>query len=255
MSDTELWIWGRQPVLEAVRAGSARSILLVRSNRQASILDAVREAAAAANVTVRECHADDVERVAPGQVTQGIAARVSVRLYDDAVDLLSSIPDRGTPFLLAIDQVQDPHNLGALIRTAGAAGAHGVLFPTHRTAGITGTVVKVSAGAALHVPLAQITNLAQTLRDLASRGVWSIGLDGEAKSDLFSVDLTVPLCLVVGSEGDGLRRLTRERCDLLAYLPMDGRGESLNASVAGGIALYEVKRQRRAVSPPGTGRP
>jgi 23S rRNA (guanosine2251-2'-O)-methyltransferase len=245
MSAAEVWIWGRQPVLEAVRSGHARSVLLVRATRRAPVLDAITLEAGTAGVPVRECRPEDVDRVAPGQVTQGVAARVAIELYDTASDLLARMPPNETPFLLALDQVQDPHNLGALIRSAGAAGAHGVIFPGHRNAGLTGTVVKVSAGAAFHVPIAQVTNLATTLTDLRANGLWVVGLDGEAKDDLYDIDLTLPLCLVVGSEGEGLRRLTRDRCDRLARLPMSGSVESLNASVAGGIALFEVRRQRR----------
>jgi 23S rRNA (guanosine2251-2'-O)-methyltransferase len=162
-----------------------------------------------------------------------------------AMDLLDAADRDGAPFILALDQVQDPHNLGALIRSAVAAGAHGLLFPAHRSAPLSGTVAKVSAGTVFNLPIAQVTNLAQALSDLKGAGLWAVGLDMEARDEVYEVDLTVPLCLVVGSEGEGLRRLTRDRCDLLARLPMPGPAESLNASVAGGIALFEVVRQRR----------
>jgi 23S rRNA (guanosine2251-2'-O)-methyltransferase len=244
MSDNETWIWGRQPVLEAIRSGRARSIVLVRSPKRSSVVDEIQSAAAQAGVPVRQGQAEDIARLVPDAVAQGVAARAVIPFHTSAADLLDTLPAGQTPFILALDQVQDPHNLGALVRSAVAAGAHGVLFPAHRSAPLSGTVAKVSAGTIFHIEIAQVTNLTQGLADLRDAGVWSVGLEMETRATIYDVDLTVPLCLVVGSEGEGLRRLTRERCDLLAKLPMPGRAESLNASVAGGIALFEVVRQR-----------
>jgi 23S rRNA (guanosine2251-2'-O)-methyltransferase len=150
----------------------------------------------------------------------------------------------GAPFLLALDRVQDPHNLGALLRTAEAAGVAGMIVPQSRSAALTGTVVKTSAGAAARVPVLSVPNLVRTLDEVKRAGVWTAGLDRDADQTVFEADLTVPLLLVVGGEGEGLRRLTRERCDLLLRLPMAGSIASLNASVAGAIAMYEVVRQR-----------
>jgi 23S rRNA (guanosine2251-2'-O)-methyltransferase len=244
VSDGETWVWGRQPVLEALRTGHARSVLVVASTRRSPLLETIERAAAKANVPIRHGQAADLERVVPDAVTQGVAARAVIRSTGSATDLLDAVGSGQAPFILALDQVQDPHNLGALIRSAVAAGVDGLLFPAHRSAPLSGTVAKVSAGTVFSLPIAQVTNLAQALADLKGAGLWAVGLEMEARDTLYDVDLTVPLCLVVGSEGEGLRRLTRERCDLLARLPMPGPAESLNASVAGGIALFEVVRQR-----------
>jgi 23S rRNA (guanosine2251-2'-O)-methyltransferase len=245
VSDDETWVWGRQPVLAAIRTGHARSVLVVTSSRRSSLLEEIERTAAEAKIPVRRGNSADLERVVPDAVTQGVAARAVIPWTSSALDLLDAADRDGAPFILALDQVQDPHNLGALIRSAVAAGAHGLLFPAHRSAPLSGTVAKVSAGTVFNLPIAQVTNLAQALSDLKGAGLWAVGLDMEARDEVYDVDLTVPLCLVVGSEGEGLRRLTRDRCDLLARLPMPGPAESLNASVAGGIALFEVVRQRR----------
>ncbi|AGA91071.1 rRNA methylase, putative, group 3 [Thioflavicoccus mobilis 8321] len=151
----------------------------------------------------------------------------------------------GPPLLLILDEVQDPHNLGACLRTADAAGVHAVIAPRDNAVGLTPVVVKVASGAAATVPFIQVTNLARTMAALKGRGIWFIGAAGEVEQELFAADLTGPLALVMGSEGRGLRRLTRERCDGLVRLPMLGQVESLNVSVATGICLYEALRQRR----------
>jgi 23S rRNA (guanosine2251-2'-O)-methyltransferase len=146
--------------------------------------------------------------------------------------------------LLVLDGVTDPHNLGACLRTADAVGAHAVLIPKDRAAAVDGVVRKVAAGAAEFVPVASVTNLARTLDMLKQRGIWVVGTDGEAPQTLYAADLKRPLALVLGGEGDGMRRLTRERCDFLVRIPMAGQVESLNVSVAAGVALFEARRQR-----------
>ena len=151
----------------------------------------------------------------------------------------------GPPFLLVLDGVQDPHNLGACLRSADAAGVHAVIVPKDRSAGLTATVRKVACGAAETVPLLAVTNLARTLRTLQDAGVWLFGAAGEAEKSIYDIDLKGPLALVMGNEGSGLRRLTREHCDELFAIPMVGTVESLNVSVATGVALFEAGRQRR----------
>ncbi len=155
--------------------------------------------------------------------------------------------DSGPALLLIADEIQDPHNLGSLLRTAESAGAHGAVLTQRRSAPLTGVVAKASAGAMFHLPLAPAPNLARTLGDIKQEGIWTVGLAETASQSLYDLDLTVPLALVVGSEGRGLRRLTADTLDIVAALPMKGRISSLNASVAGGIALYEVLRQRETV--------
>jgi 23S rRNA (guanosine2251-2'-O)-methyltransferase len=160
----------------------------------------------------------------------------------DLADAIQGLTDDA--LLLVLDGVTDPHNLGACLRTAEAAGVHAVILPKDRSAGVDGVVRKVAAGAADFVPVASVTNLARTLDQLKRAGVWVVGLDGEAAQDLFAADLKRPLALVLGAEGAGMRRLTRERCDFVVRIPMIGQMESLNVSVAAGVALFEARRQR-----------
>jgi 23S rRNA (guanosine2251-2'-O)-methyltransferase len=172
-------------------------------------------------------------------------AEVVERRLTDVEELLRTVAQADRqPFLLALDQVQDPYNLGSLLRTAHAAGAQGVIVPERRSAPVSGVVAKASAGAVSHLPILEVTNLARTLEALKKGGIWIVGLDGSAQEPIYGVDLTVPVALVVGGEGAGLRRLTREHCDLLLYIPMFGKVASLNAAVAGAIGMYELVRQR-----------
>lgn len=245
MNGSPLWIWGRHPVLEALRAGAARKVLVAEGRRAAPILDEIRAAASAAGVQVREVPPGEIERLAPLESTQGVAAEIIERRLRDVADLLKVVAGRPEPpFLLALDQIQDPHNVGALLRTADAAGVQGVIMPERRSAPISGTVARVSAGAVSHLPIVQAKNLARALDEVRAAGIWIAGLDGGATQTIFEADLRGPIAIVVGSEAEGLRRLTRERCDFSLRIPMHGAIESLNASVAGGITLYEVTRQR-----------
>jgi len=175
---------------------------------------------------------------------QGVMAEIDAMAplrEDDLYTQLAGAPD---PLVLALDGVQDPHNLGACLRTADAAGAHAVVIPRDRAAAVDGVVRKVAAGAAEFVPVASVTNLARALDMLKERGIWVVGTDGEAPQSLYAADLKRPLALVLGAEGSGMRRLTRERCDFLVRIPMAGQVESLNVSVAAGVALLEARRQR-----------
>lgn len=188
----------------------------------------------------------DLDRLANGERHQGVCAQVKTSgplgegALDDLLDRLE-----GPPLLLVLDGVQDPHNLGACLRTADATGVTAVIVPRDRAVGLSPTVRKVASGAAETVPLIQVTNLARTLRWLKERGVWLVGTDEEGTQALFAVDLKGPLAIVMGAEGQGMRRLTREACDLLIRIPMIGVIESLNVSVATGVVLYEAVRQRQ----------
>jgi len=203
------------------------------------------ELARAAGIPIRQVDQDALDKAAAGANHQGALARVrapAARGERDLDRLLNDID--GPPLLLVLDGVTDPHNLGACLRSADGAGAAAVIAPKDKAAGLTPVVVKVASGAADAVPFVQVTNLARTFQTLKERGVWLVGLADAAPASLYQTDLTGPLALVLGSEGSGLRRLTAERCDLLASLPMRGRVESLNVSVAAGICLYEALRQR-----------
>ncbi len=198
-----------------------------------------------AGIPIRQVSAQLLDEAAEGANHQGVLAWVrspSPRLQRDLDSLLDAV--EGRPLLLLLDEVQDPHNLGACLRTADAAGVHAVIAPKDNACGLTPVACKVASGAAETVPYIQVTNLARTMDRIKERGIWLIGTAGEASGGLFEADLTGPTGLVMGAEGQGLRRLTRERCDSLISLPMLGRVESLNVSVAAGICLYEAVRQR-----------
>jgi 23S rRNA (guanosine2251-2'-O)-methyltransferase len=182
-----------------------------------------------------------------GEQHQGIIANVkAARTYSER-DLDDIIAREDNPFFLVLDGVTDPHNLGACLRSADAAGVHGVIVPKDKSAKLTGTARKVACGAAETVPLIQVTNLARTLRDIKEAGVWVAGTAGETDTHVFDASLTGPIAIIMGAEGDGMRRLTREHCDILVKIPMVGTVSSLNVSVATGVCLFEVLRQRNAV--------
>ena len=209
-------------------------------------LDAIALRLAELGIPVEKCDERALDRRAGGERHQGLIAEcLPAPSLDegDLSDLLDALSN-DKPFLLVLDQVQDPHNLGACLRTASAAGVHAVIVPKDRSASLTPAARRAAAGAAEHLPLIVVTNLARTLDGLRKRGVWVVGLAGEAKDSLFAADLDGPLAVVMGSEEKGLRRLTRERCDQLLNIPMAGDTESLNVSVATGVALFSVLRTR-----------
>jgi 23S rRNA (guanosine2251-2'-O)-methyltransferase len=186
-----------------------------------------------------------LDELANGGNHQGVLALAAPRTYAGIDDMFARAKDRGeSPLLLVLDAIQDVQNLGSLIRTAEAVGAHGVIIPEHRAAGLTPAVDKTSAGAVELLPVARVTNVSRTLQDLQQRGLWCIGLDGAAETDYDHANLTGPIALVVGNEAKGVSRLVRDHCDALVRIPMRGRVGSLNAAVAGSIVLYEILRQR-----------
>jgi len=241
-------IYGRRPVLEALRAGRGIDRVLVAAGAgERGALGELTSLAKTRRVPVRTVPRGVLDDELDAAVHQGVVAVVAP-LTSIELDELLAIPLAGgsePPFLLAIDSVTDPHNLGALVRSADAAGAHGVVVPRHRSAPLSATALKSSAGALEHVPVAEVVNMSRAIDKLHSSGLWCIGLDGDAEASLFDLDLAdEPVCIVVGSEGAGLHRLVRESCDVVVSIPMAGKVESLNASVAGGIALFEIRRRR-----------
>jgi 23S rRNA (guanosine2251-2'-O)-methyltransferase len=214
--------------------------------RQDARARSLRERAQAAGIRVQTVSSDSLAKLAGDVAHQGAVAAVRPLKAWDEHDLLGAISELDAPLLLVLDGVTDPHNLGACLRTADAAGAHAVVLPRDRAAAVDGVVRKVAAGAAEFVPVATVTNLARALDMLKERNVWVVGTDGDAPETLYGADLNRPLALVLGAEGGGMRRLTRERCDFLVRIPMAGQVESLNVSVAAGIALFEARRQRGA---------
>lgn len=241
-------LFGIHAVNAALDAGRDCLQLWVLDNRGDKRLSALLKKAAAAGVQTRRVARRELDQLAADHRHQGVVAEFSADAPLAMADSLEELLDTQdkVPFLLVLDGVQDPHNLGACLRTADAAGVQAIIVPKDNAASVTPTVRKVAAGAAETVPVFQVTNLARSLRDLKERGIWLVGLAGDAEQSLYRTDLKGPLAVVMGAEGEGLRRLTRETCDFIAFLPMAGSVESLNVSVATGICLYEALRQRES---------
>jgi len=239
------YLYGRHAILEALRAGHALEVILIaRGVHTRGALDELLALAKSANVPVRGVAREELDRLARNH--QGVVARIGEFTYADIEQVLAGASARGEPaFLLALDSVQDPQNFGTLLRTAEAVGVDGVIIAERRAVGVTAAVVKASAGAALHLKIARVTNLARTLEELKRASVWIVGVENvpEAK-DFAEMDFTLPLALVLGSEGAGLGRLVREKCDFLIRLPMWGKVTSLNVAIAGSIVLYAAKQCR-----------
>jgi 23S rRNA (guanosine2251-2'-O)-methyltransferase len=236
---------GRKPVMEALKSGTKIEKIVLLAGIQGEIIRELRDLAAQLRVPVVQANKQQFRELATDRTTQGVVAVVPGRTFV-ALERILEIPGRrGEPgFLLILDEIEDPHNLGALVRTAECAGVHGVILPKHRSASVTSTVVKTSAGATEYVAMAEVTNIAVTLEGLKKEGYWIVGLDGTGEKLFTEVDYTTPVGLVIGNEGKGIRRLVRERCDHLVRIPLYGHIESLNASVAGALAMYEVARRR-----------
>lgn len=242
-SENSEWIVGRNAVAEALRAGRAIDRILTARGDRTGSLPMLLAKAREQGIPVKEVDTRKLDALC-GPHHQGVAAAAACREYASLEDLFALAEERGEPpFLVVCDELEDPHNLGAIIRTAEAAGAHGVIVPKRRSAGLTGVVYKTSAGAVEHLPVARVSNVSETLRELKKRGVWVFGLDMDG-TDWQKTDLSGAVALVVGSEGRGIGRLVREQCDAVVSLPMYGQVNSLNASVACGILLYEAARQR-----------
>ncbi len=239
-------IWGINPVLEALKSRPEKieEIIISKSHLRGKVYQIVEQAKKLGLPLKIQAkfHPAKIPREAQ---TQGVVAYLSEYRYADLAELKSRWEKaQEAALVVAADGITDPQNLGALIRSAEAAGAHGLIVPKRRSAGITGVVAKASAGALIHLPVARVPNLVRALSWLKDQGLWIVGLAGEAQTTIYELDLTLPVALVIGSEGKGLRELVRKNCDYLASIPMKGRVDSLNAAVAGAVALFEVVRQR-----------
>ena len=244
-------IYGLIPVLEALRGGHKKleNITIAEGARHERLRELL-ELAKRASVPVHRSPRFALDRAIPGVTHQGIIAKTAAAKYRDAGELLdelgSQVDTPSKPLVLGLDAVEDPRNLGAILRTAECAGVGGVFIPERRAVGLTATVAKAAAGALEHISVARVTNLVQLIEQLKQRNIWVIGAAEDGTSDYTDWDWTVPSALFLGSEGTGLHRLVRERCDALVRIPVRGRIESLNVSVAAGIILYEALRQRSA---------
>src|SRR5271165_3407437 len=239
-------IFGIHAVSEALKSG-ARSFDYVGVSRERhdQRVQRVIDDCRASGVQVRFLPREDLDRIANTHTHQGVVAVTSGKAYAD-VDMLLEKKKGDQSFLLVLDGIEDPHNLGALIRTADGAGADGVIIPERRAVGLTGTVVKASAGASEHLAIARVTNISRTLEELKDRNIWTVGLDERGTQSYDELDYKMHCAIVLGAEGKGLHDLVRKRCDFLVSIPMAGEVASLNVSVAGAVVMYEVARQRRA---------
>jgi 23S rRNA (guanosine2251-2'-O)-methyltransferase len=236
-------IYGLNPVLEALRAGRVRR-LRVGARADTRIEEALA-LARGRGVPVERVEASALDRVARGGAHQGVVADVEAPRDYAVTDLIAAAaPD--APLIVVLDGIEDPHNVGAILRSVDAAGAHGVVRQARHAAALDGVVAKASAGALSSVRIATVVNIARAVEELTEAGVWTVGLAGDAPERYDQVDLTLPTAIVLGAEGSGLRRLVRDRCDRLASIPMGGSIDSLNVSVAAGVMLFEAIRQRRA---------
>ena len=240
------YIWGRNPIVETLHSKrQIKRILLAAGQREAPALATIVQEAERKRIPIETVPRARLDQLSHGAVHQGCLAIVEMRSYVTIDDMLAEAEQKNeAPFLLILDAIQDVNNLGSLLRTAEAVGIHGVILPEHRAADVNATVIKTSAGATEHLLIAQETNLTRTIDFLKKQNIWVVGLAGEAKTAYNQANLTGALALVVGNEGKGISRLVREHCDLRIKLPMRGHVNSLNAAVAGSIALYEALRQR-----------
>ena len=245
LADADGIIEGRNAVIEALRSGETIDKIYLQKGETDKTLGHIASTARAAGVVVVEADKRKLDGMSRTHAHQGVIALAAVREYVKVEDILAAAAQKGEPPLLVVcDEISDPHNLGAIIRTAECAGAHGVIIPKRRSAGLTAVVGKTSAGAVAYMPVARVPNIPALLKDLKKQGIWVYGTAAEGASPLYQTDLRGPAAIVIGSEGDGMSRLVRENCDFLVSIPMKGRISSLNASAAAAILLYEAVRQR-----------
>jgi len=240
-------LYGLNPVLEALRAGRPFERIYLSKERKGDGIKEIIRVARSLGIEVRFTPKAIIDKIAPGVVHQGIVALVSPKPYSTLEDVLKLAEERNEkPLLILLDGIEDPRNLGALIRVAECGGAQGIILSERHSVGLTDTVAKTSAGAIDYLPVVKVKNLRHTIDYLKKRGIWIVGAENKAEKSLFDIDLDIPLALIIGSEGKGLRKGISEKCDLLLSIPMLGKTTSLNVSVSAGIIIYEVLRQKWA---------
>lgn len=244
MNYEELKIEGRNAVLEAFRSGKTIDKLFVLDGCKDGPVQTILREAKKHDTIVNFVVKERLDQLSETKKHQGVIAMAAAYTYATVEDILQNAKDKGeAPFIILLDNIEDPHNLGAIIRTANLAGAHGVIIPKRRAVGLTGTVAKTSAGAINYTPVAKVTNLTNTIKELKEEGLWFVCAD-MGGTTMYDLDLKGPIGLVIGSEGEGVSKLVKENCDFVASIPMKGDIDSLNASVAAGILAYEILRQR-----------
>ena len=243
-------IEGRNAVIEALRAGTPMNKIYLAKGETDATLGHIASTARGKGIVVVETDRRKLDFMSRTHAHQGVIAMAAVREYAEVEDILAAAREKGeAPLIVVCDELSDPHNLGAVIRTAECAGAHGVIIPKRRSAGLTAVVAKTSAGAVSYLPVARVPNLTALLKDLKAQGLWVYGTAAEGSAPLYQADLTGPAVIVIGSEGEGMSRLVREQCDFLLSIPMRGQVNSLNASAAAAVVLYEAVRQRLTPKP------
>lgn len=240
----EFIIEGRNAVLEAFRAGKTIDKLFVLDGCQNGPVKSILREAKKTDTIINFVDKERLDRLANSGHHQGVVAQAAAYEYAEVEDILNAAKEKGeAPFIFILDEIEDPHNLGAIIRTANLCGAHGVIIPKRRAVGLTATVAKTSAGAVNYTPVAKVTNIAKTIEELKKEGMWFVCADMDGQT-MYDLNLTGPIGLVIGNEGAGVSRLVKEKCDFTASIPMKGDIDSLNASVAAGVLAYEIVRQR-----------
>lgn len=241
------YIVGKNPVLEALKSERDINKILIAEGSHRGQMQQITQLAKESNVIVQFVPKKKIDQIAD-ENHQGVLAYVAAYQYAEMDDLFASAEKKNeAPFFLLLDEIEDPHNLGSIMRTADAVGAHGIIIPKRRAVGLTATVAKSSTGAIEYIPVVRVTNMARTIDELKERGVWIAGTDALGKDDYRKLDGTLPLGLVIGSEGKGMGRLIREKCDFLIHIPMVGKVTSLNASVAAALLMYQVYQKRHSL--------
>ncbi|MDD6733709.1 MAG: 23S rRNA (guanosine(2251)-2'-O)-methyltransferase RlmB [Lachnospiraceae bacterium] len=245
MGYREETIEGRNAVMEAFRSGKSIDKLFVLDGCQDGPVLSIKREAKKQDTIIRYVDKERLDQMSETGKHQGVIAYAAAYDYAEVEDIMKLAKESNEdPFIFILDNIEDPHNLGAMIRTAHQAGAHGVIIPKNRAAGLTATVARTSAGALNYIPVAKVTNISKTIEDLKKEGLWFVVADMDGTT-MYDLNLTGPIGLVIGSEGDGVSRLVKEKCDFVASIPMKGKIDSLNASVAAGVLAYEILRQRR----------
>ncbi|WP_158738309.1 23S rRNA (guanosine(2251)-2'-O)-methyltransferase RlmB [Alteribacillus sp. YIM 98480] len=244
----EEWISGKNPVLEAIRSERSINKVWIAEGAGKGQMKQIYQAAKENNIIIQQAPRKKLDELSGTSRHQGVVASVAAYRYAELEDILEKAADlQEDPFCILLDEIADPHNLGSILRTADAAGAHGVIIPKRRSVGLTQSVAKSSTGAIEHVPVARVTNMSRTMDELKKRGLWLAGTDASGTEDFREWNADMPLGLVIGSEGKGMSRLVKEKCDFLLKIPMKGHVTSLNASVAASLLMYEVYRKRQPV--------
>ncbi|KGX90407.1 RNA methyltransferase [Pontibacillus halophilus JSM 076056 = DSM 19796] len=243
----EEWIIGKNACIEALKSGRPMNKLMISEQLQQQAANKLQDLAKQQGIQVQRVPKKKLDQTVDGN-HQGVIAAVAAYEYSSVEAILDKASDKGeNPFLLILDEIEDPHNLGSILRTADAAGVHGVIIPKRRAVGLTGTVAKTSTGAIEHVPVARVTNLSRTIEELKDQYIWVVGTDAKGDEDYRQLQGDMPIALVIGSEGKGISRLVKQKCDWTVNLPMVGHVTSLNASVAASLLMYEVHRKRHVI--------